>query len=50
MLFWGVMKYLDFSTPKSVMKYIFFELFISVGVCVVGGEEREERRKWKCGF
>ena len=40
------MRYLDFSTPKSVMRSIFFEVFISVrGVCVraylyvcVGGE------------
>ena len=32
-IFWG-MRYLDFSTPKSVMRSIFFEVFIRVkGVC-----------------
>ena len=34
------MRYLDFSTPKSVMRSIFFEVFISVrGVYGGGGLE-----------
>ena len=40
------MRYLDFSTPKSVMRRIFFEVFISVrGVCAraVGIFKRRHR-------
>ena len=38
--YFGGMRYLDFSTPKSVMRSIFFEVFISVrGVYGGGGLE-----------
>ena len=45
------MRYLDFSTPKSVMRSIFFEFLISVGCVWEGGRGKEEReRKMEVGI
>ena len=41
------MTYLDFSTPKSVMRSIFFEVFISVRGVLMW---LEGRIKWEWGF